>query len=343
MSSGNTQNVKNELARNFGKRLKEAFQNKSNADIARSLGVSDSAVTTYMNGRVPSAQKLIKISNLNDCNLHWLLTGQGERLLRTEQNKTKTLLFQGGKGGSGTTTAAMLTSVTLAAKGFRTILVGNPESINFYLFSLDKNTEFFSKHTDAIAKISSYCKTSIENLDIFIRKGCKFNNYENVKVKPFNKSNLDIQRDYDFIIFDIHRYDNPFISFGTQLDYFLIEAKLIIPYQPLNSTLEIAAKVLAASNLEMADFPRSFLGLFINNDHEINGAKKLYERHKKTIQETFRNKMFQTTVRHDFDALENFIINTEIDKLKKTNLFADYSNLVDEILFKLEDLEEPSI
>jgi predicted transcriptional regulator len=37
----------------FGLRLKEVFYGVQNKEIAHKLGVSNSAITTYMNGRVP--------------------------------------------------------------------------------------------------------------------------------------------------------------------------------------------------------------------------------------------------------------------------------------------------
>jgi len=45
--------------------------------IAEILGISESAVSNYMRGRVPDAETLIDIRNLTNCNLDWLLTGEG--------------------------------------------------------------------------------------------------------------------------------------------------------------------------------------------------------------------------------------------------------------------------
>lgn len=63
----------------FGQRLKDIFGNAVNAEIASKLGVSEAAVGTYVRGRIPDGDKLIKISNLTNCNIHWLLTGEGNR------------------------------------------------------------------------------------------------------------------------------------------------------------------------------------------------------------------------------------------------------------------------
>jgi transcriptional regulator with XRE-family HTH domain len=59
-----------------GRRIKTAFGGKKNAEIARLLGISESAVSNYVSGRVPDAQTLLRICNLTNCNAHWLLTGE---------------------------------------------------------------------------------------------------------------------------------------------------------------------------------------------------------------------------------------------------------------------------
>lgn len=63
----------------FGRRLKEVFDNATNQEIARKIGVSPPAVQNYVNGRIPDGEKLILISSITKCNLHWLLTGQGDK------------------------------------------------------------------------------------------------------------------------------------------------------------------------------------------------------------------------------------------------------------------------
>ena len=63
----------------FGKRLKLAFGNASNQEIARKLGLSAPAIQNYVSGRVPDGDKLLQIAEVTKCDLHWLLTGEGER------------------------------------------------------------------------------------------------------------------------------------------------------------------------------------------------------------------------------------------------------------------------
>lgn len=63
----------------FGTRLKAAFNNAVNIEIADKLGVTEGAVSNYVRGRIPDAEKLLEIANITKCNLHWLLTGEGDR------------------------------------------------------------------------------------------------------------------------------------------------------------------------------------------------------------------------------------------------------------------------
>jgi repressor LexA len=75
------QNVDKENASSFGRRLREAFVGISNKEIAERLGVSKSAVTNYVEGRIPSADMLAKISELTGYSIHWLITGEGSKLV----------------------------------------------------------------------------------------------------------------------------------------------------------------------------------------------------------------------------------------------------------------------
>jgi transcriptional regulator with XRE-family HTH domain len=61
----------------FGSRLKIAFKNASNVEIAKILGMTETAVRNYLKKRVPKAEVLILISDKTNCSIHWLLTGEG--------------------------------------------------------------------------------------------------------------------------------------------------------------------------------------------------------------------------------------------------------------------------
>jgi SOS regulatory protein LexA len=63
----------------FGDRLKAAFNTDEIAEIARKMSKSYQAVKNYVEGRIPSAEVLIEISNSTNCSIDWLLTGKGEQ------------------------------------------------------------------------------------------------------------------------------------------------------------------------------------------------------------------------------------------------------------------------
>ena len=71
--------VKKPQPSSFGLRLKQAFEGANNTEIAQKLNVSNSTITDYVKGTsYPTADGLLKIAGITKCNLHWLLTGQGE-------------------------------------------------------------------------------------------------------------------------------------------------------------------------------------------------------------------------------------------------------------------------
>lgn len=65
----------------FPERLREAFRDASNTEIARRLKKSDAAVSNYMSGRVPPWPTMIEISAETGCSIHWLITGEGPKLV----------------------------------------------------------------------------------------------------------------------------------------------------------------------------------------------------------------------------------------------------------------------
>jgi hypothetical protein len=66
--------------REVAKRLKIAFNHAPNSDISRALLTDPSTVKNYTDAaRLPTAEMLIYIHLKTGVNIHWLLTGKGER------------------------------------------------------------------------------------------------------------------------------------------------------------------------------------------------------------------------------------------------------------------------
>lgn len=62
----------------FQERLGRIFDFGSMADIARRLGLPHATVRNYFGGRLPAPEVLIKIAEVTNVSLNWLLTGRGE-------------------------------------------------------------------------------------------------------------------------------------------------------------------------------------------------------------------------------------------------------------------------
>lgn len=64
----------------FIERLRFAFDNASNAEIARRINTTDKSIKNYMDGdRFPSFPMLFQVSRVTGINIHWLITGRGPR------------------------------------------------------------------------------------------------------------------------------------------------------------------------------------------------------------------------------------------------------------------------
>lgn len=64
--------------KDFVLRLDRTFEHESMADVARRLGIPHATVRNYYLGRLPAPEVLIKIANVTNVSLNWLLTGKGE-------------------------------------------------------------------------------------------------------------------------------------------------------------------------------------------------------------------------------------------------------------------------
>jgi transcriptional regulator with XRE-family HTH domain len=74
----------------FGSRLAEAFGTHKPARIAEKLGVTYQAAKNYLEGRVPSPDTLLAISDSTGYSIHWLLTGVGPKQVTAETSPGET-------------------------------------------------------------------------------------------------------------------------------------------------------------------------------------------------------------------------------------------------------------
>lgn len=69
----------------FGERLLTVFGHASHREIGEKIGVSRAAVGNYVDGRVPPIDTLLIIHEATNCNLHWLLTGEGPQVVSVQE------------------------------------------------------------------------------------------------------------------------------------------------------------------------------------------------------------------------------------------------------------------
>jgi transcriptional regulator with XRE-family HTH domain len=73
-----------EIKKCFAKRLREAFGNASNAEIARRCKTADTTIKPYADGeRLPIAEMLIQMHRASGVSLDWLLLGKGGKRVET--------------------------------------------------------------------------------------------------------------------------------------------------------------------------------------------------------------------------------------------------------------------
>lgn len=89
MSSRNSENSENF---SFIERFTEACGTSQPGEIARLLNISYQAAKNYLNGRMPDAKILRTISEKTPYSINWLLTGEGEKLVKTAPSHDTLLL-----------------------------------------------------------------------------------------------------------------------------------------------------------------------------------------------------------------------------------------------------------
>lgn len=76
----------------FINRFVEVCGSSQPAEIARLLDVSYQAATNYLNGRIPETKILLIISETTPFSIHWLLTGEGKKIIENKQKKDTQIL-----------------------------------------------------------------------------------------------------------------------------------------------------------------------------------------------------------------------------------------------------------
>ncbi len=73
----------------FVERLVEVCGTSKPAEISRMLNVSYQAAKNYLLGRLPDSNVLLIISERTPYSIHWLVTGEGKKFVKTDQEKDR--------------------------------------------------------------------------------------------------------------------------------------------------------------------------------------------------------------------------------------------------------------
>ena len=79
----------NDEENNFVERLVEVCGTSKPAEISRMLDVSYQAAKNYLQGRLPDSNVLLIISERTPYSIHWLVTGEGKKFVKTDQEKDR--------------------------------------------------------------------------------------------------------------------------------------------------------------------------------------------------------------------------------------------------------------
>src|SRR4051794_32082381 len=76
----------------FTERFIEVCGSKQPKDIQQLLNISYQAAKNYLQGRLPDSKVLKTISEKTSYSINWLLTGEGEKFVKSPQNEDTLLL-----------------------------------------------------------------------------------------------------------------------------------------------------------------------------------------------------------------------------------------------------------
>jgi Bacteriophage CI repressor helix-turn-helix domain len=350
----------------FGVRLRAAFGDVPNKVISQKLNVGKSTVTSYMQGKIPTSDKLLDINALTGCDLNWLLTGVGVHGVRRPQG----IILQGSKGGIGTSTAAVMIALSLARKGFGVLLV--EDELHTCTHMLFPSKYSWNPDPDLVEEyppetpletprneydpffIDYYLPTKNPQLDLFIPRtwaGTVHKKKRGLRYFDLNTSEF-VQR-YQFVIFDVQRGEDPFYyPIGYQafrrtgpLEHYTLEpilrnAKVIVPFDVLQSDLNnVEQTVKHVSRQKNIYYDAGFLGIFLVEQSEMDKRLlSIYESNLDELRAVFGSCIlenhvpYQRELRRFPDGVDELL---KGKKTKTTSLFADLTNEI------LERLKQP--
>lgn len=345
MSTANLLLVNQHKRSPFGYRLKEAFLAIPNKEIAKKLGVSNSAVTTYMLGRVPSAEMLTEISRLTDCSIHWLITGEGEKFVNLEISSSKkrphTILVSNDKGGAARTTSAVTLAVEFARRGHRTLFIDDPSGNGtmmlfpkLFPLGVNVNQSLPFRMGMPLPEDKMIFRTPIKGLDL-----CSFEEgfwpiFSKNKVEKVLISPSSIKEEYRFIIIDTLSHINPFTRINLFTAPMLVSAQVLIPI-PVSSTavggLKMTLDYLREANKSSNEV--NLLGGFLTL---IKPKEHISQKMRKELSTLIPGKLMRTVIHSRKEIETSSMLGSVQLNAPHSNGAAEYAALADEIIKMLE-------
>lgn len=219
---------------NFSARLGEAFGNIRKSEMAAKLGVSKATVTLYTSGHLPPSEMLLKIAELTGCNLHWLMTGGGQKWVRSEETLRRghVIALYSQYGGTGKSMAAAFIAMSLARRGYRTLLADDVyDGCSVSLFFRELSDLKFRDFTHAPdgPEINTLFKTPVPGLDVCLNSGARRKALMDANVEHVSAAPSELTSKYDFIIIDTMPRTRLLTAVEPLRARLLMSAKLLIP------------------------------------------------------------------------------------------------------------------
>lgn len=324
----------------FSRRFKEAFNGIPNKDIAELLGVSKASITLYTSGRLPPSEMLLVVAEKTGCNLHWLMTGHGPKWAQSTDSPTKrageVIALYHSAGGTGKSVAASFLAMSLARRGYRTLLVEtfeelSPSSLFFpQLSDIEYSPSRFSEiYGRDMAR--RFFKTPVDRLDLHAGSISTRSKLLELKVKNFLTVPSEVLHKYSFIIMDVKSRDllDESDMFKARL---MLSAKVLISCDAYRADTGIEdCFAFLKRSLEQSD-EISVLGAFANKaslkSHSL--MKTLFE-----INLFLPGGALNTVIRRDTNYLNSRMNNLAIyDLSPRAKIVKDYEQLAEEIILR---------
>jgi cellulose biosynthesis protein BcsQ len=324
----------------FPDRLRVAFNDARNADIARRLGVSKATVTLYMGGRLPPTDVLLQIAEETGCNLHWLMTGQGLKWAHPEgaqpEREARVIaLYNSGAGGTGKSTAAAFIALSLAKRGYRTLLVEPYEDVvcstmifpqALFEMKIEKHAREYDREMTR-----QLFKTPIEELDMHVGSPRRRSKLVEHGVQNFWAVPSELRHKYSFVIVDAGRADLLY-----NLD--LLRARLVMPAQVLiscdayrcESSIKDCLQHLEEASAQSDEI--QVLGAFINI---ADPPKRRVESGKDDIARLLPGKAFKTVIHRDPEINKALVKGVGAHALgQRVKAVREFNNLTSELILR---------